>query len=373
MRGLRLRQATLLSATSFTMGLLASCTQKEVAPGPALEVSAKPVAPPPVLIDGSSTLEPVSRAVLDLYASRLVTDIEVSGSGTGSGFKRFCKKGISIAGASRPISAAETKLCEAEGVSFVELPVAFDGVAVVVPRENDWLLSLTVAELKKIWEPAAEGNVETWKDVNPRYPAERLVLAGPGALSGTFDFFTHAIVGREGESRSGFSANETAEQIARHVAMARGGLGYFGLGHAVKHADTLRIVPIDDEIAENGRGPVLPGKDTITDGTYQPLGRPVFLYVSVAEAERKEVADFVGFYLRAARLVAPDVGYVPLPKRLFELAEERFDQRVTGTVFPEERSLVGLTIADLLEAEAETVSLPTSTPAPGSLEAAFRE
>lgn len=312
---------------------------------------------PEVLVDGSSTVGPISRAVLDLYASELVTDVRLETSGTGGGFKKFCRKQTAINGASRPISPTEAKLCEDNGVAFVELPVAFDGIAVVVPRTNDWAQSITVAELKKIWQPSSEGSVETWKDVRSSFPAEPLTLIGPGLESGTFDFFTQAIVGQEGESRSDYVASEIDAEIADKVASAPGGLGYFGLAHATRNAARLRIVPIDDGDDENGKGAVAPSRETVTDGTYQPLSRPVFLYVSVKEAERREVADFVAFYLRSARLVAPDVGYVPLPPRVFELARERFAKRIVGTVFSEGRSLVGVTITDLLE--AETVSVQT--------------
>ncbi len=317
---------------------------------------AKPAPPPaPILVDGSSTVGPINRAVLDLYAANLVTDIQLEISGTGGGFKKFCRKQTSINAASRPISSSETKLCDDNGVSFIELPVAFDGVAVAVPRSNTWLKSLTVAELKKMWQPSAEGSVQSWKAVRSSFPDEPLQLFGPGLDSGTFDFFTQAIVGQEGSSRSDYVASEDDNKLVGQLEAHKGGIGYFGLAYYAKNSQALRLVPIDDGVAGNGDGPIEPTRETVADGTYVPLSRPLLLYVSVKEAERKEVADFVAFYLRAARLVAPDVGYVALPRRIFELAQARLAAHKTGSVFSGEHAVVGLTIADLLEAESVAV------------------
>ncbi|HSC86311.1 MAG TPA: PstS family phosphate ABC transporter substrate-binding protein [Polyangiaceae bacterium] len=338
--------------------LLLGCEQPpsvEEQPAPA----APPPPPPPILVDGSATVGPINRAVLDLYASELVTDIRLDTSGTGGGFKKFCRKQTALNGASRPITAAEAKLCEANGVAFVELPIAFDGVAIVVPRSNDWLQSVSVDTLERVWQPSADGTVKTWKDGDAKFAAEPLVLFGPGIDSGTFDFFTQSVVGQEGQSRSDYTASDDYDDLANRIAGEKGALGYFGLAYAVKNRERLRIVPVDDGVAENGKGPIAPTRESIADGSYQPLSRPVFLYVAAHEAARKEVADFVSFYLRAARLVAPDVGYVPLPKRIFELAQLRFAQKKTGSVFAGERIPVGLTIADLLE--AETVSVHASS------------
>jgi len=349
-----------LAASLLILSTLAGCSKTEPspaeqqpAPSPAKESAAPP--PNPILVDGSSTVGLINRAVLDLYASQLVTDIKLDVSGTGGGFKKFCRKQTAINGASRPITLTEEKLCEANGVAFVELPVAFDGVAVVVPRSNEWLRSLTVSQLRKLWEPAAEGTVTSWRAVAPTFPDRPIRLFGPGIDSGTFDFFTQAIVGQEGASRSDYVSSEDDNQLVEKLQAQPDGLAYFGLAYYAKNADKLRVIPIDDELPDNGKGPVEPNRETIADGTYTPLGRPVFLYVSVAESERKEVADFIQFYLRAARLVAPDVGYVALPKRIFELATERFAKKQRGSVFSGEHSSIGLTIADLLEAEIVSV------------------
>ncbi len=336
-----------VSALSCAL-VLAACSKPES------ETAPPPEAPTPepdhVLVDGSSTVLPISEAVLALYAPRLVTDIEISASGTGGGFKKFCHRQTAISGASRPIASTEMKLCDAHGVEYIELPVAFDGVAVVVGRDNDFLESMTVAELKKLWQTTAQGNVTEWKDVRSGLPDERIRLAGPGIASGTFDFFTMAIVGAEHASRSDYRASEDDRELVDYIATTPGALGYFGLSYYIKNKDRLRAIPIDDENPDNGKGPVMPSAETVANATYQPLSRPVFIYVNVKDAERKEVRDFVEFYLRAARLVAPDVGYVGLPEESFKLALERFHKRKKGSIFDGE-PIVGLTIEELMSAE----------------------
>lgn len=306
--------------------------------------------PAPVLVDGSSTVLPISKSVLALYASRLVTDIRIEGTGTGVGFKKFCQGKTAINGASRPITSTEMKLCADHEVEYMELPIAFDGVAVVVGKESDFIESMTVAELKKLWEAPAENTLLHWSALRKGLPDTPLRLAGPGLESGTFDFFTTAVIGGEHASRSDYKASENDQELVDYVAATPGALGYFGLAYYTKNKDRLRAIAIDDGHDENGKGPVAPSPETIADGTYQPLSRPLFFYVSKKEAERTEVRDFVEFYLRAARLVAPDVGYVALPESSFKLAQERFEKRQTGTIF-EGAPIVGLTIEDLMTAE----------------------
>lgn len=314
--------------------------------------AAEPKPLPPVLVDGSSTVEPITRAILDLYAPHLVTDIRVQVSGTGGGFKKFCRKEADLSGASRPITSTEAKLCGENGVQFVELPIAFDGVALVVPRSNTWLGSLTVSELRKIWNE--EGAIKTYRDVRSSFQNLPLTLAGPGIDSGTFDFFAEAVCGGESKIRADYSASEDDAAIAKLVAGSPGGLGYFGLAHAIKNASSLRIIPVDDENDENGKGPILPTAETIIDGTYQPLSRTLFLYVSLRAAERKEVSHFVEFYLRAARLVARDLGYVGLPEHLMQMVQKRYTTRQTGSALESGAGMIGVTLSDLLQAETVT-------------------
>lgn len=312
----------------------------------------------PITVNGSSTVHPISKGILDLYASRLVADVKLDFSGTGGGFKLFCKRNLTINAASRPITPAEAKLCVESGVEYVEVPIAFDGVAVVVPAKATFVDALTINELKKIWEPASEGTVRTWKHVRSSFPDEKLELFAPGLDSGTFDFFTSVVCGDAGKSRSDYQGSEDDEEIVRMVTKSQAGIGYFGLAHLSHHANEIRPVPIDDENPSNGQGPILPTADAVSQGTYQPLSRPLFLYVSSAELERPEVLDFVEFYLKSARLVVPDVGAVPLTPKLLKTAHERLVKRVKGSAFAGISDVVGLSLEDLYEAEVVAVSDP---------------
>lgn len=322
--------------------------------------AAQPAPQPPIRIDGSSTVHPISEGILDLYASRLVTDIELDFSGTGGGFKKFCNKKTDINGASRPIKSIEDKLCTENEVSYVELPVAFDGVAVVVPRTNDWVDSLTTAELKKIWSAESEGVVLTWKDVRDEFPEKPLHLYGPGIESGTFDFFTSAVNGASGNSRADYTSSEDDNELVAKLSSDESALGYFGLSYHQRYEKQLKLLAIDDEHEENGDGPVVPSPATVAGGEYQPLSRPLFLYVNLGALERSEVVDFVDFYLKSARLVAPDIGAVGLPKDVFSLAHERLRNKKQGSAFSGIHSVVGLTIADLLSAEIDSVTANTA-------------
>jgi phosphate transport system substrate-binding protein len=340
--------------------LAVGCTEPEKAPPP----PPPPVyTPPPVTVDGSSTVQPISRGVLALYASRLVTDVVLGQSGTGGGFKKFCAGELDINTASRPISPQEARACEEKGVNFIELPIAVDGVVVVVPKDAEFVKSLTVEELRRIWAPTSEGQVKSWRDVRKSFPEVPLRLFGPGLESGTYDFFTEAVNGSAGASRSDYEASGDDDVIAARVSETPGALGYFGLAHHAKHGERLRAVAIDDGKPENGDGPVAPSAMSVTDGSYQPLARPLFLYVNRLDADRREVSDFVQFYLRSVRLVAPDVGGVGLSAQLLELVRSRFERRVVGSAFSGLQDVVGLTLADLLRAEEDVTHGDAEPPA----------
>jgi len=340
-----------ITAVGLATATISGCqSQPEKPPAVSLESATPTPEPAAVLVDGSSTVLPISKSVLALYASRLVTDIRIEGAGTGAGFQKFCAGKTAINGASRPITATEMKLCNDNNVEYIELPIAFDGVAVVVGKANDFIESMTVDELEKLWEAAAEGNILEWSDLRKGLPETPIKLAGPGLESGTFDFFTTAVIGGEHASRSDYKASEDDQVLVDYVATTPGALAYFGLAYYAKNKDRLRAIAIDDGQVENGKAPVLPSPETVADGSYQPLSRPLFFYVSQKDAERAEVRDFVEFYLRAARLVAPDVGYVALPESSFKLAQERFEKRQTGTIF-EGAPIIGLTIEELMTAE----------------------
>jgi phosphate transport system substrate-binding protein len=277
--------------------------------------------------------------------------------------KKLCQKEATIAGASRPIREAEAKACQQHGVELIELPVAFDGIAIVVNPQNTWASSITAAELRKLWSATAEGKVKSWSDVRAGWPAQPIELYGPGHDSGTFDYFAESIVGEGGASRKDYVASEDDDVLVKNVAENKNALGYFGFSYYVKNSQRLKALALDDGVAENVSGPVAPTQTSIADGSYQPLSRPLFLYTSVEAARRKEVSDLVRFYLRAGRIVAADVGCVPLPDSLFELARQRFVSMHTGSAFQGLRSAVGITIEDLLRAETAEMAPSAQEPA----------
>jgi phosphate transport system substrate-binding protein len=299
-----------------------------------------------VTVDGSSTVFLISQAAADAYQP--TGAVTVDASGTGGGFKKFCRGEIDVQGASRPITAEEAAACTAAGVELVELPIAYDGIAVVVNRLNTWTDFLTVAELRAMWAP--DSKLATWKDVRPGFPDKPLYLFGPGADSGTYDYFTQAIVGTAHASRADYVGNEDDNVLVRGVAGNAGALGFFGYGYYTANTDTLRVVPIDDGIADDGAGPIAPSPATIADGTYQPLARPLFLYVSLAALARPEVARFVDYFVANAARLSAEVGYVPLPPRAMTLVAARLARRATGTVFGA-RAPIGVTIEQLMATE----------------------
>ncbi len=299
-----------------------------------------------ILIDGSSTVFPISEAVAEEFRLEYPNvRVSVGISGTGGGFKKFCNGEIDITDASRPIKDVEEEICAQNGIEFVELPVAFDGLTVVVNPENDWATCMTVEDLKTIWEPAAQGTITKWNQVRPEWPDAPLSLYGPGTDSGTFDYFTSAIVGEEGASRGDYTASEDDNVLVQGVSNDKYALGYFGFAYYAENQDKLKAVAID-----GGNGCVLPSKETINNGTYQPLSRPVFIYVRKDALDRPEVEAFVNFYLENAGALATEVGYVALPDRAYELAKERVAKRITGSVFSG-GSQVGVSIEELLKIE----------------------
>ena len=299
-----------------------------------------------VKIDGSSTVYPITEAVAEEFqaAERGKTMVTVGISGTGGGFKKFCRGDTDISDASRPIKDSEKKLCAQNGVEYIELPAALDALTVVVNPENDWVDQLSVAELRKIWEPAAQEKITRWSQVRPGFPDRPLALFGPGTDSGTYDYFVEAIVDDK-SSRGDFTASEDDNVLVQGVANDRNALGFFGLAYYEENQDKLKAVPI----AWKGREPVAPSLENAKNASYQPLSRPIFIYVNKHSADTKpHVARFVEFYMNkehAAPLVK-EVGYVPLPDKAYDRAAAKFDQRVTGTVF--HGAEVGVGIEELM-------------------------
>lgn len=306
-----------------------------------------------VTLDGSSTVFPISEAVAEefqrVHAGARVT---VGISGTGGGFQKFCRGESDISDASRPITAHEVQACAAAGIAFVELPIAYDGIAVVVSRRASWIDDVTVAELRTMWAPEAQGRITRWSQVRPGWPDRDLHLFGAGVDSGTYDYFTQAVTGREGASRGDFTSSEDDNVLVEGIAHDDLALGFMPFGYVVENRDALKVVAVDDGRADNGAGPILPAVDTIKGGTYQPLARPMFIYVALASLRRAEVAQFVEFYLSHAGALAQEVGYVPLGDRGYELVAAHFASRTPGSLFDDGGSQVGLTIERLLDRES---------------------
>ena len=302
--------------------LLVACGDDEGTAGPALRGR--------IEIDGSSTVFPITEAVAEefqLVAGKVRTTVGISG--TGGGFQRFCAGETDINDASRPIKAEELAACEQNGISFVEIPVAFDGLTVVVNPENTWVDSLTVEELHHIWRP--DDPAQTWADVRAGWPDDEIALFGPGVDSGTFDYFTETINGEVGATRTDFTASEDDNLLVVAVEGETNALGYFGISYFVNNAQNLRAVPID-----GGSGPVTPSNETVNDGAYKPLSRPLFLYVRIDSLAKPEVRTFVEFYLGEtgrALVSMPEVGYVQLPAELYALAQERVAKGIAGSVY----------------------------------------
>lgn len=304
--------------------------------------------PSTIKIDGSSTVYPITEAVAEDFqkAKKGAIRVTVGVSGTGGGFKRFCAGETDISNASRPIRASEREQCKKAGISYIELPVAFDALTVVVNKQNK-LNSIKVSELKKMWEPEAKGKIMNWNQVNSSWPNAPLKLFGPGADSGTFDYFTEAINGKAKASRSDFTPSEDDNVLVQGVSRDKNALAYFGFAFYAANQNKLKALAID-----NGKGPVSPSRATVENGKYEPLSRPIFIYVSTKAAQRPDVKQFVEFYLKNGAKFASAVKYIPLPAKAYTIALGHFNNRKTGSVFVG-RDTVGVTINELLQLEGK--------------------
>jgi len=304
-----------------------------------------------VKIDGSSTVYPISEAVAEEFqkAKKGTIKVTVGISGTGGGFKKFCRGETDISDASRPISAKEMQACAEAGIRYVELPVAFDALTVVINPKNTWIKEFKVEELKKMWEPGAQGKITKWNQVNPAWPDAPLKLFGAGSDSGTFDYFTDAINGKEKASRGDFTASEDDNVLVQGVSRDVNAIGYFGLAYYVENKDKLKAVPI---VNKGSSKAVMPSLETVMDGTYQPLARPIFIYVSDKAIGRPEVREFVEYYLTHGAKLSKEVGYVPLGSQHYDLALKNFKSKKLGTGFGG-KAEVGVRLDDLLHREAK--------------------
>ena len=303
-----------------------------------------------VKIDGSSTVFPVTEAVAEDFqkAKKQQVKVTVGISGTGGGFKKFCRGETDISNASRPILKAEMADCAKAGIEYFELPVAFDALTVVVNPKNTFIKQLTIAEMKKMWEPAAQGKVTRWNQVNPQWPDQPMKLFGPGADSGTFDYFTEAVVGKSKSSRGDFTASEDDNVLVQGVSRDVNGLGYFGYAYYIENKDKLKAVPIVNDKGDA----VEPSMEAVLKGTYTPLARPIFVYVNAKSLAKPEVKEFVEYYLNNGAKLAKEVKYVPLPESAYRVALEHLQKGKKGTVFGGVAE-VGVTIEELLKREAK--------------------
>ena len=300
-----------------------------------------------VEIDGSSTVFPVTEAVAEEFqkAKKGKIKVTVGISGTGGGFKKFCRGETDIQDASRPILKQEMDACKGAGVEYIELPIAFDALTVIVNPKNNWSPSMTVAELKKIWEPSAQGKITNWNQVRDKWPNAPLKLFGAGADSGTFDYFTEAITGKAKSSRGDFTASEDDNVLVQGVANDVNALGFFGFAYYSENKGKLKAVAVD-----NGKGAVAPAEKTVLDGSYQPLSRPIYIYVSKKALAKPEVKEFAEFYLKNAPKLVKEVKYVPLPDKVYTLGASRVKSGTVGTAFAGHAD-VGVTIDDLMKRE----------------------
>jgi phosphate transport system substrate-binding protein len=304
-----------------------------------------------VKIDGSSTVFPIIEGLAEDFqkAKKNAVKVTVGISGTGGGFKKFCRGETDISNASRPILKKEMEDCKAAGVEYYELPVAFDALTVVMNPKNSFLKQITVEELKKMWEPAAQGKITRWNQVNPAWPDAPIKLFGAGADSGTFDYFTEAINGKSKASRGDFTASEDDNVLVQGVSQDVNAIGYFGYAYYAENQARLKAVPV---VEKAGKPAVAPSEKTVLDGSYQPLSRPIFVYVNVKSMAKPEVKEFVEYMMKETPKIAKEVKYVPLPAKAYTMNLEHLAKGKKGTVFGGTAE-VGVTIDDLLAREAK--------------------
>ncbi len=336
------------------MLVLASCTNTSNTPS---QVQSSPTGQsvtdkeivPTIKIDGSSTVFPITEAIAKQYQANpnVKAQVSVNISGTSGGFEKFCAGETDISNASRPISKKEIEVCKQNNIQYVEIPVAFDALTVVVNPQNDWAKDITVAELKKMWEPAAEGKITRWSQVRASWPDKPLTLFGAGEKSGTFDYFTEATVGEAKVSRKDYTGSEDDEVLVNGIIQDPNALGYFGYAYYKEHKNKLKTLRVD-----NGNGAVEPSPEAVHKNKYKPLSRPLFIYVNPYSSEKHYVYEFVNFYLQKASSVADSVGYVSLPDEIYRIGVVHLNKGKVGTVFGGE-SQFDLTIGQLLQKQKQ--------------------
>ncbi|MCG3173581.1 MAG: Protein SphX [Myxococcota bacterium] len=286
-----------------------------------------------ISLDGSSTVHPLNEAVAEEFQKTNRRRITLGVSGTGGGFKKFCNGEVAIVGASRPIKPPEAEQCGRRKIEYVELPVAYDGIIIIVHPSNTWMKSITVSQLKKIWAPEAQNRIKRWNQVDPSWPDEEMHLFGAGVDSGTYDYFTEAVVGKSHSSRGDYTSSEDDNVLVKGVSTDPQAMGFLGMSFMKENDGMFRVVPVDGEGRGPVAGPVAPSHETVADGIYAPLSRPLFIYVNVEAAKSPSVEQYITYYLGNMRALAEDVGYVGLPDDVIRTAQDRFRLRRAGTIF----------------------------------------
>jgi phosphate transport system substrate-binding protein len=301
-----------------------------------------------VKVDGSSTVYPITEGIAEDFqkATRIKTTVGVSG--TGGGFKKFCRGEIDIANASRSITKQEIDACRSKGIDFYEFPIAFDAMTVVINPRNNFIKSLTVDQLRRLWEPQAQGKITHWNQIDPSWPNQRISLFGPGADSGTFEYFTEAVTGKSKSSRGDFTASEDDNILVKGVSTNQFGLAYFGFAYYEENKSKVRAVPI---VNKDGKA-VYPSEKTVMDGTYNPLARPIFIYANANSIKKPEVRQFIEFYMKNGANIIREIKFVPLPNKVYEANLANLNKARTGTVFGG-HAKVGMTIEELVNAEVK--------------------
>lgn len=287
-------------------------------------------------IDGSSTVFPITEAVAEEFQKiQPGVKVGVALSGTGGGFKKFGRAETDINDASRPIKGMEDSLAKSNNVSYVEMLIAYDGMAVVVNPQNTWCKDMTVSELKKLWNPEAQGKIMKWNQIRADWPNEEIHLFGPGVESGTYDYFTEVIVGKSHSSRGDYTASEDDNVLVQGVASDKNALGFFGMAYFEENRSKLKEIGIDDEIDANGKGPILPSIETVKNKSYAPLGRPLFIYVNSKAGQRKEVQEFIRFYLTHCNELTKEVGFIPMTEEETAASKAKWESFVSSLATPQ--------------------------------------
>ena len=284
-----------------------------------------------VKIDGSSTVYPITEAVAEEFQKATGTKVTVGISGTGGGFKKFTRGETDVQDASRPIKEEEVTAAKEGGVEYLELPIAYDALTVVVNAKNDWMDSIKISDLKKIWEPEAQGKITKWNQIRPEWPAKEIKLYGAGSDSGTFDYFTEAVNGKSKSSRGDYTASEDDNVLVQGVEGDRYAMGYMGYSYYAAHQKRLKALGIEWDA--KGKPAVKPSEEAVLSGTYNPLARPLFIYVNVKSLEKPEVKKFVEFYVKNVDRLAKEVKYIPLPEDAYGKVKARLDKMEKGTAF----------------------------------------